>query len=931
MRSFLPILVLYALISGYQSKKIDYSFHIPDAESTLGTKEDPQARMDYEQLRLVSPKSGLIPFKMRERELAFQEKLKTSSRYLKSSNSRKANGDWELAGPFNIGGRTRGAGIDSRNENIIVAAGSTGGIWKTEDSGLSWTRTTPTSYHNGISCLKQDPRTGKQNTWYAGTGEQVGNSARAIGAPFRGNGLLKSTDNGNSWSFLASTTTDNPHIFNSQFQYTWNLVINAFKTDVNEIFLASYGAILKSADGGESWEVMLGNKLFDLPQELDINQSTDPSYTDIIQNSNGHFFVSMSTAASTKDNYSDGGFYFSADGNSWSKITPPGLSDYHERTVIGAGISSPNKVYFLSHIGENQDELWLYTYTFTGGKLTGSWQNLSTNIPDFEEDLGDFNAQSGYNMVIAVHPTNENIVFIGGTNLYRSTNGFQSAENTDWIGGYETDGSNSQYPSHHADQHLLLFYPGSPNKVLSCHDGGLSISNNILADEVTYKNINNGYLTSMFYTITQQHDKATDVIAGGMQDNGVYLRESLGINPSWNKLIAGDGGFTAIAPKKNFVYVGLQSGLIYRVNLTSTNELAGFARVDPSGGGESTDQEYLFINPYILDPLNGNRMFLAGGDVIWRNHNLSQIPNGSNKKTGLGWEKMKNTRIDQGVYTALTKSQDVLYAAAYRQNPLIVKITSASQTGEEDVIKVIPSSMPELGYISCIATDKENPDFLLVTFSNYEVPSIFHSIDGAETFEDVSGNLEEFTDGTGDGPSVRWVEIATTTSGNKYYVGTSIGLYSTELLDGFNTIWIKESENEIGNSVVTMMDYRDLDGRLVIATHGNGTFRHFLDNPKAIDGSIDSDFTVKQNYPNPFDEETKIEFSIPEDDVVRIDIFDSYGQLIRNLLWGIQYTGENTVIWDGKNSYGTEVRNGTYYYHLTYQGKSKTKRMTYIR
>jgi hypothetical protein len=927
------ISVLFALVlflSFSKERQIDYSFDIPDVESALGTKENPQARMAYEQLQLVSPKTGIIPFEIRKKELAFEKKLLLSPKYLKASNTRKAQNEWDLAGPFNVGGRTRGAGIDPRNDNIIIAAGTTGGIWKTEDAGLSWKRTTPTSTHNGISCLKQDLRPGKQNTWYAGTGEQVGNSARGVDAPFRGNGLLKSTDNGNSWAFLASTTSTNPQIFNSQFQYSWNIAINHAKTDVDEIYLASYGGILRSSDGGDSWEVLLGNKLFDLPEDFDINKSTDPSHTDVIQNSDGHFFASMSSATSTDENYKNGGFYYSADGDTWTKITPPGLAEYHDRTVIGSGKSSPGKVYFLTHTGEEKNELWLYTYTFSNGNLSGNWQDLTANIPSYEVELGDFNSQGGYNMVVSVHPENENLVFLGGTNLYRSTDGFQTANRTKWIGGYHPNGSNSLYPSHHADQHLLLYYPDSPNKVLSCHDGGVSICQNITADSVTYKNINNGYITSMFYTIAQQHDEVTDVITGGLQDNGAFIRESKGINPSWIKLISGDGAYTAIAPNKNFVYLGLQSGLIFRVNLTSTNQLAGFARVDPSDGGTSKNQEYLFINPFMLDPLNGNRMFLLGGDVVWRNHNLAQIPNGSNNKTSLGWEKLKDTRINQGVFTAIDKSQDVVYAAAYMQNPLIVKIESASVDGSEKVTKHT-SNLPELGYASCVAADQENPDFLLVTFSNYEIPSIFLSTDGADTFVDVSGNLEEFEDGTGDGPSIRWAEIATITSGNKYYVGTSIGLYSTEILDGSNTIWTKEGANEIGNSVVTMMDYRGLDGRLIAATHGNGTFRAFLENPRAITNETEADFVVKQNYPNPFTNETLITFSLPEDDIVRIDIIDSQGQMVRNLLWGMQYAGANAVTWDGKNSYGTEVRNGVYYYHLSYQGKTKTKRMVYIR
>lgn len=939
------------IFSSSKRQLIDYSFLVPNGKTALGTKENPQARRDFEMQMLASPRSGIIPFDIRKREFAFEKKITNNAEY-KKANARTAQSNWDLAGPFNVGGRTRGAAIDVRNSDIIIAAGASGAIWKTTDEGSSWIRKTSPEVHNGISWLIQDTRLGKQNIWYASTGEQVGNSARGVGAPYRGNGILKSIDNGENWEFLTSTQSSDPQIFNSQFQYTWNMLINTTKTSIDELWLASYGGILKSPDGGETWEVVLGNKLFDLPSNTNINESTDPSFTHIFQNQNGHFFSSLSAASSTQNNvngsscsertglYEEAGYFFSADGELWTEITPPTLSRCHERTVIGSGNSSPGNIYFLAHTGDDNNELWLYTYTaINNGVPNGTWQNLTDNIPMFGGETGDFEAQSGYNMLVNVHPENANIVYLAGTNLYRSTDGFKTDNNTKWIGGYLNDGSTSQYPLHHADQHLLLFYPDDANKVLSCHDGGMSVSTSITKDSVIYRDINNGYLTSQFYTITQQQDEVSDIMLGGLQDNGAYIRESIGINPAWSRLIQGDGAYMAISPEKNFVYVGLQKGVTFRLSLNKSNQLSGFARIDPPGAGEETNQEYLFINPYILDPLNGNKMFLAGGDAIWRNRNLAQIPNGSNDKTNIGWEELRDTRISEGIYTALNKSQDVLYAGVFRpanssgaMTPTILKIESASFDDQEVFTKSLPNiQLPESGYISCIKADPENKDFVLITLANYEIPSIFLSTDGAESFTDVSGNLEEFEDGTGDGPSVRWIEIAQTQTGNKYYVGTSIGLFSTSLLDGSNTTWIKEAESVIGRSIVTMINYRGLDGRLIVATHGNGTFRSFIENPRTIDTEIEADFTIEQNYPNPFNDETLIKYTLPEDGLVRIDIYDTQGQRVKNLLWGQQYAGQNSVSWDGLSSYGSVVRNGVYYFSLNYNGKIKSKRMVFIR
>ena len=61
-------------------------------------------------------------------------------------------------------------------------------------------------------------------------------------------------------------------------------------------------------------------------------------------------------------------------------------------------------------------------------------------------------------MMIRVHPDNSDIVFIGGTNLYRSTDAFRTKENIEWIGGYNPEGGSGIYPNHHPDQHGIIIY-----------------------------------------------------------------------------------------------------------------------------------------------------------------------------------------------------------------------------------------------------------------------------------------------------------------------------------------------------------------------------------------------------------------------------------------------------------------------------------------
>jgi photosystem II stability/assembly factor-like uncharacterized protein len=912
-----------------ESTQISYSFSPPDVKSAIGTKENPMARGDYEMRLVIDPATGLIPDNMRKREIAFGKRLVKTENYLRASMQRTAVNNWETAGPFNVGGRTRGADIDINNSETIIAGGVSGGIWKTTDNGNSWKRTTEPNTHPGITSITQDKRSGKTNIWYAGTGELIGNSAKAEGAPFRGNGILKSIDNGNTWTPLESTVAEQSPTFNNQFKYIWNVVVNQKNATADEIYVAAFGGIVKSIDGGETWEIALGNKLFDLPKDTELNGTLNPFNTSIIQNAYGHFFATVGTSTNQNNprrTYNGGGIFFSETGESWEEITPVGFDNYHERSVIGVSKSS-KKIILLSH-HDTHNSLWSFSYTsITNGKPNGVWQDLSDNIPAFGGSNGDYNAQEGYNMMVAIHPTDDNIVFIGGTNLYRSTNGFTTSSRTKWIGGYDPKNNNSQYPSHHADQHLLLFYPNNTNNFISCHDGGVSFSDDAMKDSVVYRSLNNGYLTSQFYTIAQQPDEATKIVMGGMQDNGSYVRLSNSTNPSWSRLISGDGTYVAIAPKQDFVYTGFQNGIIYRLNLNSDGAIRRFARVDPPNAPD----EYLFVTPYILDPINANKMYLLGTDVIWRNRNLTQIPNGSQNSTEQGWEKIRKSKISSGIFTCIEKSQNILYAGVYStvspQRPSIVKVENAGIEEEENTEIITPDNFPKGGYMLCIAPDPDDAKNLMVVFSNYQIPSIFWSNDGGENFTDVSGNLEENPDGSGDGPSVRWAEIVPTNTGNKFFVGTSIGLYSTDNLDGQNTIWIKEGEESIGRAVVSMMDFRRVDGRMIVATHGNGTFLSYLPNAKQKEVPIAEPLVLAQNYPNPFDTETLIKFQLPNDGVVRIDIFNDKGQMIKNLLWGPHYAGANSVSWDGTMSNGQLAKPGLYLYHFTFDGKTETKRM----
>ena len=911
----------------------DYSISFVSEESSIGSKENPLARQVYENQLLANPKTGLIDINRRQ-ELAFARNLPIKEE--PHSDLRIEDEEFQKAGPYNIGGRTRAAAFDVRSERTILAGGVSGNIWKTINGGENWTRSSTANIRNSVTTLVQDTRENHQDTWYFGTGELLGNSARSLASPYRGGGIYQSVDNGDTWTILNSTIDEaSPDNFTSMFQYVWRMALNPDNLNESEIYAATFGGIVRSDDGGSSWSVVLGEPLFNTEIE-DLNCEVAPFYTEIHRTAQGVYFASLSaqTAAARNsscendEQYAKAGFYYSLDGINWINITPAFLSEKHQRTIINSN-NTGDEVYFLID-GESQAFLKFTVTSKSASVLNGIWNSLPFGIPKLGGTYGNFDSQGGYNMMVSVHPSNDNIIYVGGTNLYRSTDGFVTERNTSWIGGYSPKNNASQYEDHHADQHLLLFYPSNSNQMISCSDGGLIKTNNNLADTVKWTSLNNGYLTSQFYSISQRKDNRSNEIIGGMQDNGSYFRDAVGENPPWNRVLGGDGGYAAITSNSDYRYVSFQNSQVYRTTMTDNYRLSSFARVDPLGGG-TEEVPYLFINPFELDPKNDNIMYLLGGNVVWRNNNLAQIPGGIQKPTSVGWDKLTATKIPDILYSCLSvsPSSDKVYAGITSDLPGLVVIDNASDKFNTTVSFHRDSLiLPSGGHVSSIAINPEDDNHIVLTISNYNVPSIFESFDGGQTFIDISGNLEEFPNGLGYGPSVRWAEIVPTNNGYRYFVGTSIGLFATDSVDGFNTIWKQNGAEEIGYAVVTMMDYRTIDGRLVIATHGSGTFETFVNDAKKynLPDFASASFTSK-SYPNPFTAESTISYELPEDGEVVIDLFDDSGRLIRNLLFAPQYAGKNQIVWDGLNNAGIPVRSGIYFVVIHYKGKNHTVRI----
>ncbi|MDG2397695.1 MAG: hypothetical protein P8M59_00085, partial [Candidatus Marinimicrobia bacterium] len=474
-----------------------------------GKEGGPSSRLKFEWLRLKSPITNEIPDGIKLRSLKYAKSIPKTNRLpirMKGSQSNQTKLEWILRGPYNVGGRTRGVVIDKMDSNIILAGGISGGIWRTEDHGQTWAKATKNQQLHSVSSIIQDPRDGKTNIWYATTGELRGNSAGARGAPFRGDGIYKSIDNGYNWQLISSTSTQTPESFDNNLNYSWRIKVHP---TTGHVFTASFGTIYKSEDEGTTWNVILGNGR--------------DRYTDLTMTSKGLMIAVLG------DEESDGPIMRSLNGETWTNITPTNFTTSFKRLVADISESNDSIAYFIGNT--NDDHIfWKYKYESDDGSGTGgSWENRSQFLPN------DYNSQSGYDIHVRVSPTDENLVYFGGTNLYYSTDGVATISRNFKFGGYGT-------ANHHPDQHDVILFQDEPFKVLSASDGGVHIMNDHSARDKKWESLNNGYVTTQFYTIAiDPSGFYPDLVMGGTQDNGTYETMVKDVTDPWEQVGGGDG------------------------------------------------------------------------------------------------------------------------------------------------------------------------------------------------------------------------------------------------------------------------------------------------------------------------------------------------------------------------------------------------------
>lgn len=300
------------------------------------------------------------------------EKAKISSSLMKISINTAALDElnWVERGPANVGGRTRAIVVDPDDATFSTwfAGAVGGGVWKTTDAGSSWVPLTDDLPNLAVTCLEM--AASNHDVLYAGTGEGFYNSDA-----IEGNGIMKTTNGGATWVQLSSTAAD------VNFSYVNRLVIDP--ANENIVVVATNSGIFKTIDGGTIW-----NQVYSPGRIQDLRANTENFNTLFAPTSQG---VIRSLDA----------------GNTWS--LPEKATFGGGRIEIAQALSDTSRLY--ASVNSSPQKMYA---TLDGGTSWIEVEELNGT------DINWLGGQGWYDNTIGVHPFNENIVYMGGIDLWQT-------------------------------------------------------------------------------------------------------------------------------------------------------------------------------------------------------------------------------------------------------------------------------------------------------------------------------------------------------------------------------------------------------------------------------------------------------------------------------------------------------------------------------
>lgn len=715
----------------------------------------------------------------------------TAMQSMQPLQARQALPAWQNIGPapmidsmmgqigVNVTGRVRALAIDPRNSDVIYLGAALGGVWKTVNGGDSWTPLTDDQPSLAVAAIALDPQ--NPDIIYAGTGEPTPGGDNYYGA-----GILKSTDAGQSWTRLGAGAFTGLGIARILIHPTNTNVIYvaASRTGIDGPMDPPKG-IFRSVDGGQSWENLVGCDQCFGASALEM----DAANPNILYAGFWNFGTFKST---------DGGA-------TWSPLTN-GLPNPQQirvgRVILTLSPSNPNVIYasYQVTIPDQYDGAVVFKST-NGGQ---SW----AEVPVGYNFCG---GQCWYSHEAKVHPTNPDILLLGGTALYAGQSAADLVIQRVVIGtqnGGQTwaDLSPSANPQTtlHPDMHVIRYDPNDANTLWIGNDGGV------------WKSVNGGQswinrntnLATLQFTGIAVDPKNPQIIQGGMQDNNKAFTTNGGATVAWQAADRGDGGVAFIDPFNSNIWYGTRFNKTFQRNDQGANFTGDWPFL--LQGIDQQDRSLFYI-PLAVDPSTQGVLYL-GSFRLYRTTNRGDT-----------WSPVSgDLSKGQGYVSAIgvaPSDPQTIYVGTSDGNIQVTRNTGGSWSN------VTKAPLPNR-FVSRVVVAPLDPQTVYAVFNgfNSHTPStpghVFKSTDGGASWRNISGNL----------PDVPALSLAVSrTRPGHLYLGTDTGVYrSTD--DGAS--WLPFNNNLPFVAVVDVIFSGD-ERLLFAGTHGRSVYRLTLDDTPA--------------------------------------------------------------------------------------------------
>ena len=784
---------------------------------------------------------------------------------------------WSFIGPANIAGRVRIVRYHPTDARIAFAGSASGGLFKSTDGGLTWTAKTDQLPTLAVSSLAFDPV--DPNIMYMGTGEGSNNWDAVYG-----DGLYKSTDAGETWTNIMAGVIN-------ELDLAVNEIV-VHPQDRNLIFAATTygsgsGALMRSTDGGGEWKSVLNGPARTV--------AIDRAIPDRVIVGFGYYNGRSSNGIYVSDQRGDR-FTF----NKVTENMPD--ADSIGRVVIDVSPVVPGTIIAAMQRApkhgptERQDFLGIFRSTDSGS----SWVKLPSSAQSNMREA--LRSQGDYNLYIRYHPTDQNVVFFGGINSWRSTDGgnsFRQATTQTGLAGAWVD------------HHSVDFSPENPDVMLLSSDGGVFRTTDCRRSTMVMEEVGSGLATMQFYSMN--YDRRTPTrVAGGTQDRRNNIGDAS--SPQWRQLInwGGDGGWVAFDYENEDVfYVAYQYGRLGK----TTNGGSSFFAIQEGLDLRDDNDNYLFsfVTPFIMHPTNRNVLFV-GGNRIYRTSNggTAWIPISDNL-TGSG------SSLSQFQHLAFCESNpDILYGVT-GYSSLAYRSTNAMAASDQVTWTRIDAGLPNL-YLGDVAVHPTNGDIAYIGTAGFSASSgVYKTTDGGGSWTFMKGATPETSlPDVPVGAIAIWSDDPQTV-----FVGTDIGVYVSQ--DGGEN-WLPFGTG-LPNVVIDDLRITE-DNVLYAATHGRGMWQ----TSAVLSTREDAErrpvmFHLGQSYPNPVagGRTAVLPFTLEKAGVVTVRVYDSGGRLLRTVLQEHREAGPHQAVVSAQG-----LRPGAYFCELRSGAQREVRKMVVI-